>query len=183
MPTKKGLRLLHGGKNRFIVCPQGDMIEAAKLMKEHHPEFSKHRSEGEKSSRHSRGSSRATKPHRRSMTKAHRRRPKLMSRLRSNCRGPKRLTKFYFARSTWNFLQTQNMNLSFYFVKSHHHKWPSIMCLSHPPRGCTPLSSWTPRAIKKNLRFTWCITKMGQNFINFFVMSRYTQYILHSKKR
>lgn len=105
MPTKKGLRLLHGGKHRFIVCPQGDMIEAAKLIKEHHPEFSKHRSECEKSSRHSCGSSRATKPHRRSMTKARRQRPKLKARLRSNCRGSRRLTKFYFPRSTWNFLQ------------------------------------------------------------------------------
>lgn len=99
MPTKKGLRLLHGRK-RFIVCPQGDMIEAAKLIKEHHPEFSKHRREGEKSSRHSRRSSRATKPHRRTATKARRRRPKLKARLRSNCRGSKRLTKFYFARGT-----------------------------------------------------------------------------------
>jgi hypothetical protein len=105
MPTKKGLRLLHGKKQRFIVCPQGDMIEAAKMIKEHHPEFSKHCREGEKSSRHSRGSSRATKPHRRSVTKARRRRPKLKARLRSNCSGSKRLTKFYFARSTWNFLQ------------------------------------------------------------------------------
>ena len=34
--------------------------------------------------------------------------------------------------------------------------------------GVTPLSSWTPRAAKKNLLLVICITKMGQNFINFF---------------
>jgi hypothetical protein len=32
----------------------------------------------------------------------------------------------------------------------------------------TTLSSWEPCANKKNLLFLSCITKMGQNFINFF---------------
>ena len=33
--------------------------------------------------------------------------------------------------------------------------------------GVTPLSSWTPRATKKNLLLESCTTKMGQNFIKF----------------
>jgi hypothetical protein len=47
---------------------------------------------------------------------------------------------------------------------------------THEPRAVTmklhgevtPLSSWTPRAAKKNLLLVICITKTSQNFINFF---------------
>ena len=34
--------------------------------------------------------------------------------------------------------------------------------------GVTPLSSWTPRAAKKNLIFGNLHHQMGQNFVNFF---------------
>ena len=46
--------------------------------------------------------------------------------------------------------------------------------------GVTPLSSWTPHATKKNLILVSCTTKMGQNLIKLFFMSRYTQYLWHS---
>ena len=49
-------------------------------------------------------------------------------------------------------------------------------------RGCTPLSSRTSCARQNNLFCVSCITKKGQNFINFFFMSRYTRYPLHSKR-
>ena len=43
------------------------------------------------------------------------------------------------------------------------------LCLVAGVHGeITPLSSWKPRANKRNLLFLSCITKMGQTFINFF---------------
>ena len=48
--------------------------------------------------------------------------------------------------------------------------------------GSTPLSSWTPRALKKKSTF---YIKDHQNrsiFFHFFVMSKYTQYLLDTEK-
>ena len=45
----------------------------------------------------------------------------------------------------------------------------------------TPLSSRTLRARQKKSTFLSCITKMDQFFYQFFFMSRYTQYLLHTK--
>ena len=60
-------------------------------------------------------------------------------------------------------------------VTSHNNFFDFIACYdrmgghnSLGGRGGTPLSSWIPRAAQENLLLLSCITKMGQNFINFF---------------
>ena len=62
----------------------------------------------------------------------------------------------YQHTTTFSKKLTQNYTLAFNV----------LACLT--PGEVTTLSSWEPRANKKNLLFLSCITKMGQNFINFF---------------
>ena len=47
---------------------------------------------------------------------------------------------------------------------------------------CTTLPNRTPHANQKYIFFLSCITKVSQNFIKDFFMSKYTWYLLHSKK-